>query len=1051
MLSAASTAVSAPFQRSAACPCDGVRGSAWRTPQPASVSAHSSNQPAQPPRSRAPPPSKLPAAPRDAQPISLQHSPPPQPSSTLRHSPALLDAAAGVHSSSAAVSAQQLTLLIATCPSLDALQALCDAHGPRINFIHAAALLTRLAKVLPAAQLDTRSAPGGGAGAAGRSSGAGAASSRQQQGPGSSRMRLGSAPHPGPPSTAGGEGEGEGLGAARAALLLLLHRLLPLLPDQAARFEAQHLASAAYALALAASALGPGSSSDRQQGRGLAGQGGGEGQEGGGGAAAVKGVAAGGGAVVAPGEVVLAAGEGDTRAALRAGLQQLLAACPPPRLGEMSPQGLANLLYAVASLDLAPDPDWLAGWLDAAEPLLPAFAPQHLANAVWALAAIAFFPGDEWLDHALGSACRQLAAFSPQGLTTLLASLAHLAALPAAPHTGQLLDALALNAPRCNGQDTASALWALARLQQQGALGGLTETSGQAGAGGGEGSRLKLQPGPGSGQAEEGGPSTDSLPPPVGPPSELELGPCAPPGWWEALEAAWLQQLPRQGPRQLANCCWALARLRRHPGPALQTALLAKVHAVRWQLSPQGLACCCWALARLPLLPPSAPGTRQWLLQLMMPAAQPSSAAARGPDADPGAAADLSRSAGQGSSPQGMGGGQPVSQGGEGGEGGGAWEGHSAQGLAMMLWALGKLCGPARPPAAAAATPPGSRAVELSLVHGTARGQPAAYAWQGRPGGPGVQRASVGESCLLDSLLQGLVVRLGEGGRGGCTGAGGEGEGEGVGVSSGSCREVVLALWALARLSHWWRPQQHLVAALCSQGGEGVGGIAEVREFVFDPDTQIGVGIDPGVTQAVSAASGVWDPATGQLKADQLRRWKLTKGEVKHASGLNNARRITQRWLAPIKPHLCHLAAAKSAGTSLEANLKHITVTMATWEAVWKVCPDPNWAWQWLRVYGAQDRALQQFFNKLEEGMEELSMKRHGHAKQLVVFFGAATIGTAGGRIGESRWRPLELCFWPDQGALPAKGKEYPGLGYKRLRDKPPKAQEQQQQPAEAQ
>ncbi|KAJ9512337.1 hypothetical protein QJQ45_012879 [Haematococcus lacustris] len=52
-------------------------------------------------------------------------------------------------------------------------------------------------------------------------------------------------------------------------------------------------------------------------------------------------------------------------------------------------------------------------------------------------------------------------------------------------------------------------------------------------------------------------------------------------------------------------------------------------------------------------------------------------------------------------------------------------------------------------------------------------------------------------------------------------------------------------------------------------------------------------------------------------------------------------------------------------------------------------------------------------------------------------------------RIGESRWRPLELCYWPQQGALPAKGKEYPGLGYKRLRDKPPKAQ--QQQPAAAQ
>ncbi|KAJ9512061.1 hypothetical protein QJQ45_004624 [Haematococcus lacustris] len=30
-------------------------------------------------------------------------------------------------------------------------------------------------------------------------------------------------------------------------------------------------------------------------------------------------------------------------------------------------------------------------------------------------------------------------------------------------------------------------------------------------------------------------------------------------------------------------------------------------------------------------------------------------------------------------------------------------------------------------------------------------------------------------------------------------------------------------------------------------------------------------------------------------------------------------------------------------------------------------------------------------------------------------------------RIGESRWRPLELCYWPEQGKLPAKGKEYPG------------------------
>ncbi|KAJ9509194.1 hypothetical protein QJQ45_001470 [Haematococcus lacustris] len=121
--------------------------------------------------------------------------------------------------------------------------------------------------------------------------------------------------------------------------------------------------------------------------------------------------------------------------------------------------------------------------------------------------------------------------------------------------------------------------------------------------------------------------------------------------------------------------------------------------------------------------------------------------------------------------------------------------------------------------------------------------------------------------------------------------------------------------------------------------------LAETCEFVFDPATQIGGGIDPGVTQAVSAASG---------------------GQARHASGLNNSHRDTKRRLAPIKPHLQHLAAASSAGTSLVANLKHISVTLATCDA-------------------------------LEKDMAEESTERHGCAKQLVVFSGAASIGTGGG------------------------------------------------------
>ncbi|KAJ9525810.1 hypothetical protein QJQ45_009327 [Haematococcus lacustris] len=43
-------------------------------------------------------------------------------------------------------------------------------------------------------------------------------------------------------------------------------------------------------------------------------------------------------------------------------------------------------------------------------------------------------------------------------------------------------------------------------------------------------------------------------------------------------------------------------------------------------------------------------------------------------------------------------------------------------------------------------------------------------------------------------------------------------------------------------------------------------------------------------------------------------------------------------------------------------------------------------------------------------------------------------------RAGESKWRPLELCRWPARGRLPAQGKEYPALGFKKLRDRAPKA-----------
>ncbi|KAJ9526095.1 hypothetical protein QJQ45_009543 [Haematococcus lacustris] len=171
-------------------------------------------------------------------------------------------------------------------------------------------------------------------------------------------------------------------------------------------------------------------------------------------------------------------------------------------------------------------------------------------------------------------------------------------------------------------------------------------------------------------------------------------------------------------------------------------------------------------------------------------------------------------------------------------------------------------------------------------------------------------------------------------------------------------------------------------------------GLADERAFMFDPATQMGMGLDPGAIQAVSAASGTWD-AHGLLQG--FYRSKLTRSQVQHDSGLIQARHNTQRWNENIKLELQHLAAATPAGTSLVAIQRHVAVTLATWDAVWGEYLHPKWAEQRMRLHGAQEKVLERYFMKLEEDAASMSQQEWGTRKQLVVFFGNAGIGTRGG------------------------------------------------------
>ncbi|GFH12505.1 uncharacterized protein HaLaN_08209 [Haematococcus lacustris] len=155
----------------------------------------------------------------------------------------------------------------------------------------------------------------------------------------------------------------------------------------------------------------------------------------------------------------------------------------------------------------------------------------------------------------------------------------------------------------------------------------------------------------------------------------------------------------------------------------------------------------------------------------------------------------------------------------------------------------------------------------------------------------------------------------------------------------------------------------------------------------------MGMGLDPGAIQAVSAASGVWDE-DGCL--DSFIRSKLTRSQVQRDSGLIQARHNTLRWNENIKPELQHLAAATPAGTSLVAIQRHVAVTLATWDAVWEEYLHPKWAEKKMRLHGAQEKVLERYF-KLEEAAAVESQKRWGTRKQLVVFFANAGIGNRGG------------------------------------------------------
>jgi hypothetical protein len=151
------------------------------------------------------------------------------------------------------------------------------------------------------------------------------------------------------------------------------------------------------------------------------------------------------------------------------------------------PRELSSMLWAVARVGLHPGDDWLAAYLQAAQPQLPAMNAQDLGLLVWALGRFKHVPEPAFCHALLAAAATQLAAtgdssssgsssrgFDAQGLSNMLWGLAVLELQPGQPWLASAVGAAHVLLQQqqqqhhhhqvMEPQGLAVLLWALAKL-----------------------------------------------------------------------------------------------------------------------------------------------------------------------------------------------------------------------------------------------------------------------------------------------------------------------------------------------------------------------------------------------------------------------------------------------------------------------------------------------------------------------------------------------------------------------------------------------------------
>ncbi|PNG99154.1 hypothetical protein TSOC_015073, partial [Tetrabaena socialis] len=257
-------------------------------------------------------------------------------------------------------------------------------------------------------------------------------------------------------------------------------------------------------------------------------------------------------------------------------------AASAPQLRAFGPQALANTACALAQMDHAPPPHWVAAFLHAC---LEAWAPRPPPPAAQGAAA----GSPTAASHARPPAAAPPPP--PQALALTLWAVARLGLRPGGAWLDAMAAAAAADAPRMNGQDVANVLWALGALRYrpgQAPHPALSRT-GVAGAPRAAASAAGQRPG------LEGGVSC----------SDGDAAAAAPGLVLVPLLAAWRRCAEGMEPQQLSACLVAAAHMQlgaAGAGGAAEQAWLWALAALGRRLgtaSGQCVANALWAAARL--------------------------------------------------------------------------------------------------------------------------------------------------------------------------------------------------------------------------------------------------------------------------------------------------------------------------------------------------------------------------------------------------------------------------------------------------------------------